>query len=511
MPYCNLRHLGRTAGSIVCILGLASCAPDWRWCLLDGTCGGGDDGTASFVAGDSEVGFADQNLSERNFLDGVGVEGTQYRAGDVGRTPRFVDFNRDGKPDFVVGYYNARRGVVEILLSYGATGTVNYQSLTLDGGENDWDDLRDVAVGDIDGDGSPDVLVATADGVIYLHHPSDPDRTHVLGEWGAINGDLELIEGTVTELSDEELQSILASALGPGGDPDNYTVTVKQGYSALEIADFNGDNHNDIAGSRYLEITLEPKPNFNLPTIQISGGSLQVLINPGSARTGEYWMGVLVGQHERHAINDREGATDLRAFDLDDDGDLDIISAAAEDNNAHITWYENPGNANYFDPAAVWTPRRVGNLRGAFTMDVADVTADGKVDVIAASPDTQQVLLFVQPDDVRDRAFDWYSTVLVTFEEYEPYAVSALDLDNDGVLEVVVGATSGALRYLEPTTDLTAAWTPHVIVTYDPPGTIGHLGDGDLDGDGDVDIVTVIKGESDNTNRVNWVRNGVAR
>ena len=123
-------------------------------------------------------------------------------------------------------------------------------------------------------------------------------------------------------------------------------------------------------------------------------------------------------------------------------------------------------------------------MRGAFAVDVADVTGDDLADVIVTSPDQMQMVLYVQPESVSDRGFDWYTASIVTFESYEPRSVKALDVDNDGTLELVVGGTQGAMRYFDPPASPIDEWQGHIILTYDPAGDVGLLGYGDLDGDG---------------------------
>jgi hypothetical protein len=502
----NLRTW-RTAPGVTLLLFLAvGCAPEYRPWWLGGVSGTTEVAGSVFAAGQGQA-FSEVLIQDRTFVKGQVVTTVTYRADDMARHPLLIDFNRDGKVDPVVGYQQDSKGVIQILLSYGEPGTVQYTSLTLDGGENPWKNLADVAIADIDGDGNLDIVAATQDGVVYMHHPSDPARTHVLSEWGQSQGALELIAGTTEVITDEELTALLAQALGPGANLDNYIVTVEQGYTNVEIADFDNNGDNDIAASRRLRVSLEPKPDLALQPIEITAGSLQVLLNPGRATTGENWTAVPVGSHERHTTLDREGARDLRSYDIDGDGDLDLISTAADDQNVQVAWFENPGGPGGLDPGTPWIQHRIGSVRGAYTFDVADVTGDGRADVIATSPTQMQMVLFVQPESVADRGYDWYTTPIVNFENYEPRVVNAVDVDNDGALELVVGGTNGAVRYFKPTTSPIDEWQGHVVVDFNPPGDVGLMGYGDLDGDGDADLVAVVAGQDANADRVSWIRN----
>ncbi len=483
-----------------------SCAPDWRWCLFDGNCGDGSVAGSVFVNDGASTGaFTEVLIQEEAFTEGQVVTTVTHRVDDLERRAVLLDFNGDGKVDPVVAYRQQQMGVIQILLSYGTPGTVQFTSLTLDGGENGWAQLSDVAAGDIDGDGALDLVAAAQDGVIYLHHPSDPDRTHVLSEWGQSDGALELLDFTTTAITDDELTAILAQAVGPGANLDNYIVTVEQGYTSIELADYDNDGQMDIAASRRLRVSLEPKPDIPVEPLEIVAGSIQLLVNPGRATTGAGWTSLIIGNHERHNVLDRAGARDLRAFDLDQDGDLDLISTAADDNNAQVAWFENPGGPGTLDPAETWTQHRIGSVRGAFTIDVVDLTGDALVDVVATSPEQMQLTLFVQPDDVAARGFDWYTVPIVNFENYEPRAVKAIDVDADGMYELVVGGTAGRVVYFEQGLLPIDEWTGRNVVTFDPAGDVGLLGYGDLDGDRDADLVAVVTGQGGD--RVSWIRN----
>lgn len=487
------------------VLAAVSCAPEYRpWWL------GGTSAKSNVFTGVTGVGgFSDYLLDGRTFADGQAVTTVTHLVDDMDRLQYGIDFNRDGKIDPVTAY-GTTQGVIQILLSYGDVGTVNYVSLTLDGGENSWPEIQDVAVGDIDGDGNLDLVAATQDGVVYLRHPSDADQTHVLRDWGAETGDLELIDGSTDQVSTEEQVQIIQAALGAGADLDDYTVTVDQGYTNVELGDVNNDGALDIVASRRLRISVTPDQNAsaNLEPLVIVAGSLQVLYSPGTgATTGVGWITTIISQHERHEEFDREGATGLALADLDDDGDLDIVSAAEDDINAQVAWFENPGGPGPVDVAQTWTQYRIGSLRGALHVDVADLTGDGRLDVVASSEEQLQIMLFMQPSTGPDRAYDWDSAAIVTFENFAPIDLRVLDVDHDGSYEVVTSGTSGTVRYFDPPAIPVDEWTGHIVTTFDPPGDVGLLGYGDLDGDGDLDLVAVVDNDDDNDDQLVWIRN----
>ena len=83
---------------------------------------------------------------------------------------------------------------------------------------------------------------------------------------------------------------------------------------------------------------------------------------------------------EQHMIVQTEarGPTSIHAADLDGDGDLDVLSASAEDDK--IAWYANDGTGQ-FDSQQVITTAAVG----AQCVYAADLDGDGDLDVLSAS------------------------------------------------------------------------------------------------------------------------------
>ena len=361
--------------------------------------------------------FTENLIQARTFTNGTSVCTVTYLLDDLNgadlindgdvlwRTPFGVDFNADGRIDPVVGY-GEDQAVLQILLSdpSSAVGTVSYTSLTLDS-KRDMSDLADVAVGDIDRDGSLDIVAAAEAAVWYFHHPTGQPTT-ALSAWGNPDPNDELherIDGSYSMLTDAELQAIITQAVGPGVNLDDYIVTIEQLYTNVEIGDLDNDGDNDIAASRSFVLTLTPKPDVPADPLQIVDGDVFAFINPGFATGGNNWASISVGSHERQTRLDRDGATGLLLFDLDADGDLDVISAARKDNNVQVAWFENPVQNRVGAPGAAlsaeggWNQWRIGSVRDAWSIDVADLTGDGRPDVVATGGEQMQMLLYEQP------------------------------------------------------------------------------------------------------------------
>jgi hypothetical protein len=488
-------RVSSAAALLVTVAALVGCLKEELYPFLGGggrTLTGLD--TASVFGGDP---FTENLVVGRTLTEGMSVSTVTFASNDLSRQPLGIDFNRDGKVDPVVGY-GGDVGVVQILLS---TGTTDFISLTLDR-QRDIKKLADAAVADIDNDGKLDIVAGADAAVWYLHHPSDQDTTELRG-WT-----ISLIAGSGTELSPDDIQAIVDQSVGVGVNLADYIITIERIYENIEIADIDQNGDNDIVASQSFLIDLQPRPEIDVEPIQIVDGNIQIFRNPGDDTTGIGWSVTSVGVHEREIGLDRDGAMGLLVYDIDADGDLDIISAASDDNNVQVAWFENPGG-DLLDNL-VWTQWRIGSLRNPLNIDVADLTGDGRPDVVATGGEQMQVLIFEQPATGAKRSYDWDTFVAVTFKSFAPRDVKVIDIDGDAVSDLVIGATGGAVRYFTRPAEARAEWDPFVITTFDPPGTVGLIGYGDLDGDGDLDLVTVVKGDEPNGSRISWIRNNLA-
>jgi len=266
-----------------------------------------------------------------------------------------ADIDGDGDADIVMG------------------GVVWFSNPRVGGG--DWKMARidrqrthDVAVGDLDLDGRPDIVgrdqsaFGKAGNAIYVYHQKDPRswKKHVIpcphGE-GLRLGDIDR-DGDLDILTGGRWFENTRGAAANGWKGHVYTRSWAEPDAKVEMADINNDGRPDIVlapaelrGERYkvawYEAPNEPKTgdwleHVIVPSIECvvhslgvgdfdNDGDVDVAIAEMHQGTDPDEVSVLVnggnGETWRKQVLAERGSHDIVVADLDNDGDLDIVGA----------------------------------------------------------------------------------------------------------------------------------------------------------------------------------------
>jgi uncharacterized repeat protein (TIGR02543 family) len=214
----------------------------------------------------------------------------------------------------------------------------------------------------------------------------------------------------------------------------------------------------------------------------LTGDGLPDIIIASAANGGMWWYEAPTWT-KRAIRTTGSWGTDMQVGDVDNDGDLDIIAPG-------MVWYENPRPAG--DPrTAVWVQHTIGIVatNGSHDVEVADLDADGKLDVVIRPEGGSGTYAFFQ-----DTPDSW---TMVTLGTRAGEGTSIGDIDGDGDLDVAING-----YWLEnpgPSVARTSLWPEHV-VDASWPTRVGVL-IADVNGDGRKDIVLA---PSESAGKFSW-------
>jgi hypothetical protein len=419
----------------------------------------------SVLAGDVDLdGHADLvvtgGFETQTYLgDGTGLFVAAPALAATGSASALGDIDGDARPDLLLGGFGLSIHPGDGAGSFGP-------AIRLSGGTNG----PALLVADLDADGRADVVGTSFDRsgvVVYVHDPGRPEALFagsplpipVSGVSGIVAADLD-VDGDIDLVTASNLGNPLIAGVtvllgdGTGEFPALVREAAGSRNSALVAADWNLDGIPDLAVS-----------NFNDDDVSILIG-----VGTGSfLASGELPVG--------------DQPVALLAVDLDGDGARDLVAANFLDHT--VTVFRSLGTGAFDVPLTVATgSERPRGLAGG------DFDEDGRMDVVVAHSNLFNMGLLLGDGAGGLAAAGTFETLAI------PSAVAVADLDGDGHLDAAVACTGSGFLSLGVTVlfgdgaggfprrlDLPVSPAPEAIVA------------GDVDGDGDPDLVVGFLGE----------------
>jgi len=334
----------------------------------------------------------------------------------TGTTPYTVaigDIDGDGKPDLVITNYSSNN--VSVLLNTGSSGNISFAAKAdfITGLHPYY-----VVIGDIDGDGKPDLSIAN------------------------IN------DNSVSVLRNTSTLGVISFA-------SKVDFTTGTNPNSISIGDIDGDGKPDLAVANENSSSVSVLLNTSSP------GTINFATKVDFITTGPVIYSVSLG-------------------DIDGDGKPDMAVANTTSNSVSV--FLNTSTVGSISFAA-----KIDFTTGTSpeSISIGDIDGDGKPDLIVANDDSYSVSVFRNTSTVG--AISLAAKVDFTTGTH-PYAVSIGDIDGDGKPDLTTAnygsnsvsvlrntSTTGAISFATKV-DLTTGSTPYGVCV------------GDLDADGKPDI-----------------------
>lgn len=378
--------------------------------------------------------------------------------------PKFVetaDIDNDGLPDLATAW-NQNQVIQIHLQRRDADGSVRFESVQI-AGTTPIAIVAGIKLADMDADGWIDIVVLVKhQGLI----PVCPGTGDVLPDaftgvalilFSPGGAAIEAGENWTETIIDLSLEANPDGTLPPGlpGTGPNREIDVPEegGMTALDVGDVTGDGLPDV-------VVTSNRPE---PPCHPIANDVELYPNPGAAvaRVGTAW--------DTQIIVDRDAPV-LKAmllFDVDMDGDLDVVFTRPAASSQNISWRENLGGG------VMGIRRPIGHIdTGADIMALGDVDADGLTDILVRS-NAAQVLQWFRHPGPSDQlnvsgvlsGIPWSVFSLIELVDTAPLGISLGDINFDGQPEVLLGA-DGRILWLDSSTapSVFDNWSPNLIV-----------------------------------------------
>jgi hypothetical protein len=349
----------------------------------------------------------------------------------------------------------------EVTIAYGLPNP-NPQFFEMEVTNSVFDPYSNYAA-DIDNDGDLDVVNATQgfDGINWYENdgtgvfgPANLVSNSVFGPADIVVSDLDG-DNNLDIISASEHDDKIAWYKNDGSGnfgPQKLISTSADGAYSVFVADMDGDGDQDVLSASYNDDKVawyENKDGLG------SYGPQQVISNIA------------------------DGARSVYAADLDNDGDMDVISASHNDDK--LAWYENDGNANpNFGSEIIIS----ASLDGAVNVIVADLNGDNRQDVVCAASRGDKVVWFQNDGSASFPTGEQLISDAISY----PRNIFASDLDNDGDQDVLC-ASEGDTKISWFTNNGTGSFGSINVISSAIDGAL-HTFAADLDNDGDKDVLS---------------------
>lgn len=325
------------------------------------------------------------------------------------------DFDNDGDIDIVGAAFQS-----DVFTLFRNDGTGVFIGETIENAPAIANGARFVRAFDVNEDGFLDVLATSSSADVYVWFQNDGTGLFntVTIDAGALANEAYGIDAADFD-DDGDIDVV-----GGANNGDAVAVYANDGTGTFSLlVDLSGGPQTD--GVRAVEVAdLDEDGDPDILVAANSGDTYSWFENDGSGN----FTNNLIGNSAN-----ANGASQIKAADLDGDGDLDVVGAS---NLADVfLWFENDGNENFTEQiidAATFS-------NGPRGLVLSDLDQDGDIDAITASI-SQDTFAFYENDGSGN-----FTPNLISDTQSETngaFAVTVGDMDGDSVDDVITAANA---------------------------------------------------------------------
>jgi FG-GAP-like repeat len=337
---------------------------------------------------------------------------------------------------------------------------------------------RTVFAADIDGAGDADIISATFIGFGISWY----ENTDGVGSFGP----KQVISATA-----ENIWSVYAADIDSDGDLDVLAVSTTNS----EITWYENTDGTGTFGAKQIISTAADQPTSVYAADMDSDGDIDVLsasYNDDEIAWYENTDGAGTFGTQQIISTTADNAQSVFAADVDGDGDLDVLSASANDDK--IAWYENTNGSGTFGTQQIIST----SADWANSVFTADVDGDGDLDVLSASGLDNKIAWYENTDG----AGIFGTQQIISTVAIDAQSVFAADMDNDGDIDVLSASYDDDKIAWYENTDGAGTFGSQQVISTAADGAYSVFAT-DVDGDGDLDALSV----SVRDDKIAWYEN----
>ena len=342
-----------------------------------------------------------------------------------------------------------------------------------------------VALADLDNDGDLDMISGSGSASGGEVRVWQNDGTPFSGTWPSVvvSATADAVNAVVVGDFDHDGNLDIVAGCGSGQD---YEVIVWQNdgtpFDGGWVANNVGASADHVYGVAVGDVDNDG--DLDVVSASASGEDYEIIVweNDGTPFSG-LWTGYNVG-----ATDDTVWSVALG--DLDADGWLDIVAGTGTAEDYEVIAWQN--DSTPFD--GTWLQRDVGATNaGARAIAIGDWDGDGDADIASAggtgAGGTCEIVVWQNDGTPFDSV--WSGSQVGTGTNWL-FALTAADLDNDGDLDLVNGGGTDndyeVVAWQNDGSPFSGGWALATLGS--SVANVQAVAAGDLDGDGDVDIVS---------------------